>query len=127
MASLFFYYTFWHYTKAPLNIVQIWKNFLWFFYNLFSIHLLLLSLFAPFERLDEHYGKIFEFQKMFESFVVNVLMRVVGFCIRIFTIVIGIAILAAVFFGGIFFLIIWFLAPLVLLFLLSSGVFLLFV
>lgn len=124
MPSLFFYYTFWHYGEAPRDIIQIWKNVLWFFYNFFSIPLLLTSLFAPFERLDEHTGKRFDVQAIFESLIVNILMRLVGFGLRFFTIILGTFLLLTTLIGGLVVLVIWLLAPLVLTLLMLTGLFL---
>jgi hypothetical protein len=124
MPILFIYYAIWHYTRAPRDILQIWKNFLWFFYNFFSIPLLLLSLLAPFERLDEKPRKGFDAQAIFESIVVNILMRIVGFIVRAVTILIGLAFMIAVFFAGIIFFVMWLFAPFVLISVLAAGLFL---
>lgn len=127
MPLVFFYYTYWHYLRAPRDIFQIWKNFLWFFFNFFSIPLLLLSLFAPFQKLDEKPRKGFDLQAIGESLVVNTLMRVVGFGVRGFTVLMGLTFLTVTFFGGIVFLICWLLMPLLVVFLIIAGAFLIIV
>lgn len=58
----------------------IWKNLLWFFAQFFSLVLLSKTLFQPFKRLRD------------ESFIVNVIMRVAGFLLRSFVIILGIII-----------------------------------
>ncbi len=124
MPLVFIYYTYWHYTHAPRDIFQIWKNFLWFFLNFFSIPLLLMSLFAPFERLDEKPRKGFDLEAIGEALIVNILMRIVGFAVRAGTIAIGLVFLAVTFFGGILFLLAWLLMPLLILSLIVAGMFL---
>lgn len=51
---------------------------LWFFGQFFSLGLLLRTLFQPFKRLRD------------ESFIVNVIMRLVGFFLRSFVIILGV-------------------------------------
>ncbi len=124
MTPVFFYYTLWHYSRAPRDILRIWMNFLWFFYNFFSIPLLLLSLFAPWERMDESYKKGLDLGAIGETIIVNMLMRIVGFVVRIFTIALGTTALIAVFVGGLAFFLFWLMAPVMLVALLAIGAYL---
>jgi hypothetical protein len=82
-------YLSWHYFSALKDYSRVSKNLLWFVFNFFSINLLLETLFSPWKRLsgDEYGGKD---SNAFTDFIVNILMRISGFIIRICTIALGI-------------------------------------
>ncbi len=115
------YYLLWHYSRALSEMYRVWRNFLWFFYNFFSIPLLLSTLFAPFKRLDEGYKKGLRIEAFFETLIVNMLMRLVGACMRIIIIGVGIIVLALVCLGYVFVLVAWLLAPLLAIGLFSAA------
>lgn len=87
--KLFPSYLLWHYTVAFKDIVHVSKNFLFFVSNFFSIRTLLSSLFAPWERLGEEHHKGEGIGGFASTLVVNTIMRIVGFCMRIVLITIG--------------------------------------
>lgn len=115
------YYIRWHYSQALFDLIGIVRNFIWFFYEFFSIPLLLQTLFSPFHRLGERYTHKLDLGKIAEAFIVNTLMRLVGFLLRTFLIVIGIFFILLTFVLGLFFFIAWVLAPLLLVFLVLYG------
>lgn len=108
---LFGAYLTWHYGKAPQDIVRIIGNYIWFFYNLFSIGLLLKTLFRPWKRLGEERKKGLDIESWFETLIVNSLMRVVGIGIRLMTIAVGIIFLATTLVGGAVVLVAWMFMP----------------
>lgn len=122
MIPLAYYYFRWHYSMAVSDLVRIVGNFLWFFYEFFSIPLLLKTLFVPFHRLNEAPKKGFHVGAWFEAFIVTSLMRLVGALLRILLVVFGIFFLALTVVVGSAVLITWVLAPLFLTFLVASGV-----
>jgi len=101
----------WHYGRGLKELFGVFGNFLWFVSNFFSFKLLLKTLFAPWKRLGESYGSIFDFENFASSFVINLLMRLVGFITK--TIVIIVGAVAYVFTCLLLFLaiIFWILAP----------------
>lgn len=109
---LFLYYTTWHYTRAPLELIRVWINFLWFILHVFSIPILLKTLFSPFQRLTERYEGGLHLDKLGEVIIVSVLMRLVGFLIRSVVIVVGLVALVTMFALGIVVFIMWFFLPL---------------
>ena len=83
-------YIAWHYSIGVAEFVRVWAGMHRFFYNYFSLPLLLRSLFAPFHRMQERRVRGFDPENLFEVFVVNSLMRIVGAVVRMVVIVIGI-------------------------------------
>ncbi len=110
-ARLFGYYVAWHYGPAFLDIWGIYKNFLWFLYNFFSIPTLLKTLFSSLKRLHEAYSKDFEPAELFAAFAVNILMRILGAILRLFVIIIGTLSLIFSVFLLVFFFFGWILLP----------------
>jgi len=115
------YYIGWHYSQGLKDLVNIIANFLWFFYEFFSIPLLLKTLFSNFHRLGESYSKRFDPSVWFQAFIINTLMRLVGFFMRIFIILIGIFCILATAIFGVFFFFAWLLAPLLVFFTFTFG------
>lgn len=105
-------YLAWHYSVGMTDFLRIWGNFFWFFFNFFSIALLLRTLFTPFQRLDEKYAPGLQPGKWAETLTVNILMRFVGAALRLFLVAIGIvAIITTAIVGALLFLT-WVFAPL---------------
>lgn len=105
------YYIVWHYTAAFRDMAGVWMNFFWFLYNFFSISTLFRSLFSPWRRLDEERKGGFDPAAFGEALIVNTIMRFVGFCIRLVTILLGCVALAALAVLGILFVIFWIFLP----------------
>jgi hypothetical protein len=121
MIPLALYYIRWHYSYALSDIIGIIRNFLWFFYEFFSIPLLLKTLFVPFHRLSETAHKGFDPSAWAEAFMVTTMMRVVGAFLRILLIGMGVLFLVLTLLGGMFILAVWVFAPAMLIFLFGSG------
>ena len=119
---LLFYYTFWHYTRAPREYLSLWVNFMWFVLHVFSIPILLRTLFDPFQRLGEEYGGGLHLDKLAEVIIVGLIMRIVGFGIRTTLIIVGLIFLFGVFALGLIFFFIWFLIPVIIPGLIALGV-----
>ncbi|HBT81715.1 TPA: hypothetical protein DEB04_03275 [Candidatus Giovannonibacteria bacterium] len=75
-------YFIWHYGSALKDILELAKNFFWFFYHFFSIPLLAKTLLSPIWRLSEKYRRGFDPQALFETLIVNLISRLVGFILR---------------------------------------------
>jgi hypothetical protein len=79
------YYLYWHYTMGIRELLRNLWNFIVFEFHFFSVKELVLTLFAPFQRLKETYDKNFlDIERLLSSFVINIIMRIIGFCVRSF-------------------------------------------
>ena len=87
--QVFFKYFKWHYGKALIGSVYLWKNLTLFLLNFFSIKTLILNFFTPWRRISDSYPKWYNFKEYFSTLAINTLMRIVGIFIRFFVIIFG--------------------------------------
>jgi len=104
----------WHYFERTGFIIKAWRNFLVFNLNYFSISLLIKTLFAPWKKYLWSYGRGFDFGVYFQTFLSNLISRIIGAFIRIIFIIIGIATEILIFVFGLVFIIFWLTLPLLL-------------
>lgn len=121
MIGLIFSYFTWHYSVALKELFGICKNFLWFVYHFFSIGVLGKTLFSPWQRMDEGYKKGFRIEAFFEVFIVNTIMRLLGFFVRGFVILIGCVVWLATLAMEIVVFVSWLFMPFIIVVLFISG------
>ncbi len=121
MLRLFVSYFAWHYTRGIADLFRVMGNFLWFLYHLFSIPVLAKTLFSPWRREGEAYKGGFHVEAFFETFVVNTIMRVVGFLVRGSVIIFGLGVLIIALVIAIAVLISWIVLPAAIAMLIISG------
>lgn len=122
LVLMLFHYVWWHYTMAIADLVRNYLNLVDFLKNFFSIKHLILNLFAPWKKLSEEYPSgILNLGSFFFALIVNTLMRVVGFFIRLIFIIVGLVALLLSLLLFILVLFIWILMPGILIFLLVLG------
>ena len=115
-------YLVWHYSTAYNDIVHIWWNYIWFVNHLFSVPDVLKSLFAPFKRLQEKKSSILNHpEEFFSNLLVNLIMRVVGFCLRIVIIFMALLGFIVVITAGLLFLSLWSILPVLIVVLFVNG------
>jgi hypothetical protein len=85
------HYLSWHYTDGILGFYSVFKNFLWFLWNFFSIEALTKTLFS--------------------SFLKNRGFRMIGFLIRITVILLGLIFISLFIILGIICFITWLVLP----------------
>lgn len=117
------YYINWHYTRGISELSKNLFNFIVFEFHFFSVKDLLFTLLSPFQRLKEDYGNsAIEFEKILSAFVVNSIMRIIGFFVR------SIILLVAFFCIGIsiiifpILIILWLILPFILLIFFAGSV-----
>jgi len=113
--SFFWAYVKWHYGRGLRELFGVAGNFLWFVAHFFSFKLLIKTLFAPWKRLGERYEGVLHLEAFASALVVNGLMRAVGFATRILVLSVGLISYILVLIFSFFILIIWLLAPAVIL------------
>jgi hypothetical protein len=106
------YYIHWHYGRALRGIVDITNNLIWFLWNFFSIGLLLQTLFAPWQRLEEDHKRVgLNVEAYVSSLMLNTVMRFVGFVIRLIFILIGFVAIIFVTISGSIVFVVWLALP----------------
>ncbi len=101
----------WQFVDVPRNIIQAWRNYLFFNLKYFSISFLLRTFFSPWHRYRYSYGKIFELKKNFGTFIFNSMSRIIGALLRLFLIFFAIFIEIVIFFIGLIIFFGWLLLP----------------
>ena len=116
------YYLAWHYGRAFFDIKDIFKNFLVFLYNFFSIPTLIFSLFSPWQRMQESYSKNdLSFEGTIGNLIVNIIMRLVGAVVRLLFIVVGFVSIILCLVLGVVIFCAWILLPLIIVYSISQG------
>jgi hypothetical protein len=116
-------YLHWHYKKAIVSLTDIWKNFLYFISEYFSIRLLFKNFFDPWKRMNENYPKRFNFKEYIFSFLTNLIIRIVGIIMRTFLLIIGLTCYIGLALVYPLVLIIWLILPFMVVFLIGNGIF----
>lgn len=116
----------WHYTKGLKSFLNIWKNFFVFLYNFFSIRQLIENIFDPWKRMTDPYPKRFSFKAYLFAFIVNSIMRILGFILRLAILLVGLIVILIFVISLPFLLVVWLLLPLIILVLFVSGLYLIF-
>jgi len=125
--TLFGQYIVWHYSRAYADVFGVWRNFLWFFYHLFSLPTLTTTLFDRWRRLgEEKQSSGFSPGEYFSVLLVNIIMRFVGFLMKSVLIVVGLLAIGITFVLGLALLCLWTVAPLLAPVLLGIGIFFIF-
>lgn len=122
--TIAFGYLKWHYSKALKSLINIWQNFLVFLFQFFSIKLLLKNFFDPWKRMADPYPKSFSFKDYFFAFIINLIVRLVGILMRLCLLIIGLStcLLFCILLPII--LIIWFVLPAIIIFMLGTALYL---
>ncbi|OGT68280.1 MAG: hypothetical protein A3H43_02895 [Gammaproteobacteria bacterium RIFCSPLOWO2_02_FULL_42_9] len=113
-------YLLWHYTTAWVDIARLYSNFAWFLYHFFSIPILLRTFFSPWKRLHE--SRKGGEGGVLGAFLLNSVTRIAGAVIRLATITAGVFSLALLTVVFIAFLFAWLFIPLILLWLVITGI-----
>ena len=119
--NIFFQYLGWQFFDVPKKLIKVWKNFLLFNLNYFSIPLLIKTLFAPWRKYKVSYGRGFDIGKYFEALLSNLIFRILGAIIRIFLIIIGLFLEVLIIFAGIAVFLGWIAGPVILIYGLIFG------
>ena len=101
----------WYFLEKPISILKETKNYIVLYHDYFSIFILIKTLFSPWKRVVERYGKGFDIQKIIETLIFNLMSRIIGAIIRIFLLIFALIIEISIIIVGLTILIIWILFP----------------
>ncbi len=113
--NIIFLWIGWYYFEMSNNLLEAWKNFLFFNLNYFSIPLLLKTFFSPWRRYKWNYSRGFDIKQYFETFISNLVSRILGAICRVVLILIGIVTEVFIFIFGSFVFLVWLILPALLL------------
>jgi hypothetical protein len=109
--NIFVVWMSWQFVEMPRFLLGVWKNYVLFALNYFSLPILLKSLFSPWRRYRWNYPRGFDVGEFFSTLVSNVFSRLIGALVRIVLIVAGIAFQIFVIFVGLIIFLLWILVP----------------
>jgi len=101
----------WHFYEMPRFLLGIWKNYILFALNYFSLPVLLKSFFAPWRKYKWNYPKSFNVAEFFSTLISNAFSRLLGALVRIVLIITGIIFQIFVIFAGLIIFLLWILIP----------------
>ena len=105
-------YMVWHYSRAYVDLLHIWWNYIWFVNHLFAVPDVMMNWLAPFKRLQENKVNFIKSpQDFFANITINIIMRIVGAFIRTALIFMALVSFAFVFAFGFAFLLLWTILP----------------
>lgn len=113
--TIMHHYLLWHYSNAFKEILHVWKNFVWFTINFFSLPQLFHSLFSPWKRITEDRGQTFNLEDLAGFIIVNFISRLIGAILRCLIIIVGLVSLLLLCLGLILIYVFWVTAPIVIL------------
>lgn len=125
--AVFFEYLLWQYGDGIQEYMRAWKNIHWFLWCLFSVPLLLHTFFSPFRRTSEGYGRTFDPSVIAQTFLINLVTRLVGIIVRAVFLVIALLFETAVAAVGILLFFFFITAPAAVPGLLLTGIIFLFI
>jgi hypothetical protein len=119
--SIVHHYFYWHYSRALLDIFNIWKDCIWFVGHFFSLRQLAVSWFSPWKRTIESRGEKWNLEDLAGYVIINILSRLVGAIIRTVIIFLGLVSVLTTIIGGVLVYAFWILTPFILITLLGFG------
>jgi len=102
---------FWHFYEMPEFLLGVWKNYILFALNYFSLPLLLKSLFAPWRKYKWNYPKGLNIAEFFNTLISNAFSRMLGAIMRLVLIITGILFQIFVIFAGLAIFLFWIFIP----------------
>lgn len=121
--NIFSLWFLWQFYEMPKFLLQIWKNYLMFASNFFSVSQLLKTFFAPWRRYNWKYPANFDLKEFFNTLISNTFSRILGAGCRVVLIILGILSQVFVILAGLIIFIAWLFVP----FIIITGFWLFFI
>jgi len=109
-------YLIWHFFDQTRKILKVWKDFLLFNLNYFSIPILIKTFFSHWRRYKWYYPRGLDIPVYLEVFFSNLISRILGAIMRAVLIFIGLLLEILIFFGGAILFLGWILLPIFIIF-----------
>ena len=109
--NIFTTWALWHFYEMPKFLLGVWRNYILFALNYFSLPILLKSLFSPWRKYRWRYPKGFAVGEFVSTFISNSFSRILGAMMRIVLIIAGILFLLFVIVFGLVIFLAWILVP----------------
>jgi hypothetical protein len=107
----------WYWLEMPYKIIRKTMQYVMVLGKIFSFIFLLKTLFAPWKKqLYTYPSNGFDLKHIFEVWTSNIISRIVGAFVRVFTILLGITTIVIAGFVGTIGLVIWVLYPVLFIF-----------
>ncbi len=111
--NIFISWVLWQFYEMPKFLIGVCINYLVFASNLFSVFLLLKTLFSPWRKYRWNYPKGFNVTEFFNTLISNIFSRFLGALMRLFLIIGGILFQIFVIMVATAVLLIWIAIPLI--------------
>jgi len=111
--NIFTAWLIWHFYEMPRFLLEVWKNYILFASNYFSLPVLLGSLFAPWHKYRWDYPKGINVAGFLNTLISNSFSRFMGALMRIFLIFAGILFQIFVLVAGLIIFLFWILTLLI--------------
>jgi len=111
--NIFLVWLYWHFFEMPAFLILVWKNYIFFASNFFSLPILLKSFFAPWRRYKWNYPRGIDIGEFFSTLISNLFSRFLGALMRIVLIIAGILFQIFVILAGLIIFLLWILLPLI--------------
>ena len=120
--NIIFLFLYWHFVELTQFLIYLWSNIIFFVFHYFTISGLMKTLFWPYKRYQLYRSTPFQFGQFFGVVVFNTCSRLIGFLLRLITIVIGLIIELKILIIGSFIFLIIFFWPFILITILMQGI-----
>lgn len=109
--NIFIVWFLWHFYEMPMFLLEVWKNYILFALNYFSVPALLMSFFSPWRKYRWTYPKIINVVEFFNTLISNLFSRILGAMMRTVLIILGIMLQIFVLVVGLIIFLLWILVP----------------
>lgn len=114
--DIFISWILWQFFEMPKFLIGVWNNYFMFATNLFSVPLLLKTFFSPWRKYNWAYPKLFDIKEFLNTFLSNIISRILGAVVRTVLILLGFLFQIFVVIAGLIIFLGWIFFPFIILF-----------